>query len=133
MALSLPGILFLCDWFFQRKFDRRAWVEKLPRILYTAVILLKTIETRSLSAQTDGMASVLIWVWSFSFYLWKFLWPAVLVPLYQLPSPVSIFNPPYLFSWIVLFLIVLLVFRFRQYRRWVFLVLFYLASVLSVF
>lgn len=129
MALSLPLVFFVCDWFLKRKFDWRTLVEKFPHTLYIAAILTKTVETYDFSAQTGGMEAVLIWAWSFNFYLWKFLWPVELVALYQLPLPIALSNPPYLFSWLVLCLMIFLVFRFRKNRWWVFAVLFYFVSI----
>lgn len=94
MALSLPLVLCLFDWLKQRPL-RPALVEKIPHLLY--VIPLAGI-TFLLNARVPELSQgnfILIWLWTFSFYLQKLCWPWTLVPLYDLPFPVSFSNPAY--------------------------------------
>ena len=130
MALSLPLILFLMDWFYGRKISRGAILEKLPLIVAIACL---TWVTYSIHARVPGKGGfyegALIWIWTFTFYIKQFVYPTVLVPVYQLPKPVTVMNPEYLIAAIVTCLIVLMLVRFRKNRLFIFAMAFYFFSV----
>ena len=129
MALSLPLIMFVCDWVKGRKFERAVLLEKIPHFLY--VIPIAWI-TYSLNARMPGenfLRGTLIWMWSLTFYIWKFLLPVILIPLYSLPKPISIFNPHYVFAISILFLLLICFVRYRRDRWMIFAGFFYLFSI----
>ena len=129
MALSLPLILFLLDWFLQRKISLKLFLEKIPYILYIIPIGWLTYSLNARVPMQNIFEAPLIWIWTFVFYLQKFVFPVLLVPLYTLPQPVTPGNFAYLASLILFSLIVLAVVCFRKNRNFVFAVLFYFLSI----
>ena len=129
MALSLPLILFVCDWVKGRKFKRTVLLEKIPYFLYVVPIAWITY---SLNARIPGesfLEGILIWIWTSTFYMWKFLFPIILIPLYSLPNPVSVSNFHYIFAICILFLLLICFVRYRRNRWLIFVGLFYFVSI----
>jgi len=118
MALSLPLILWLMDWFAGRKIGRSIIIEKIPLIAAVAGI---TWVTYSVHARIPGQNTIeapLIWCWTLVFYLRQFVFPFILVPIYQLPKPVTLASPHYFLSMTVIIATVIMLWRFSK-RRWV--------------
>lgn len=129
MALSLPLILLLCDWFHGRKPDKNMWLDKIPFVLYIIPIAWITYTLNAREPVTTALQAALIWAWSFSFYILKFIFPLDLSPLYALPQPVNISNPVYLFAWIVSLLFCAGVWIGRKNKWIVFAAGFYMLSI----
>jgi len=129
MALSLPLILFLLDWFYGRKIDRSAIIEKIPLVLGIAGITLVTYTANARIPGKDIIEGLLIWSWTLVFYLRQFTFPVMLVPVYQLPQPIVFSNPQYFMPVIVIGLLILAVIRLRKHRWFIFSIAFYLFSV----
>jgi len=106
MALSLPLMLFVCDWFMKREKSPKMFLEKIPYLLYIVPIAWITYSLHARIPGEDFGSGFLIWIWSFVFYIQKFLFPMVLVPMYALPEPVAMTNPHY--GWACLFFVVIL-------------------------
>lgn len=132
MALSLPLVLFLLDWFDRRKFSLKIVLEKVPLVIIFVPIIWMTYMLHVRNPIQDWMEALLIWVWTFSFYIWKFIFPAVLVPVYNAPEPVGIHNPIYVCSAIFFAAVCLSVFRFKDKRWWVFSWAFYFLSIFFI-
>jgi len=98
MALSLPLVLLVFDWLLERKFSGRTLWDKIPFLLYTVPIAWLTYRLNSHQPIQDLGQAILVWVWSFSFYFWKTIWPVNLVPLYNLPLPIILSNYPFALS-----------------------------------
>ncbi len=129
MALSLPLVLFVCDWLYKRKFDRWLFIDKLPHLFYIVPIAWMTY---SLHARVPGhnfSDGILIWIWTFTFYLQKFIWPSVIILPYQLPKPIDLFSVPYLSAISLLFMVLFLLLSLRKNRWIVFAFLFYFVSI----
>ncbi len=122
MALSLPLILFLCDWLKKRKFSARSIAEKIPFFIYIVPLAAITYKTHSFVSSADAhiARAVLIYLWTFTFYILKFIWPHPLIPLYVLPDPVNLAQPAYLGAVACVALMVILFFVSwkSQIRRW---------------
>jgi len=129
MALSLPAVFFICDWFYNRKFTLRVFIEKIPYVVYIVPLLLITTGAYTFDTKTGVGEGILAWVWSFIFYLKKFVWPMTLVPLYDLPVPVSLLTPPFTAALVLFSLFLVLTFRLKTNRWWLFSVLFYFVSI----
>ena len=95
MAVSLPLILLLVDWFLGRIRDRRVWVEKLPFFLFMVPLAWMTLAANDSQPLTNLGQSALIWVWTLMFYLRQFFFPLRLLPVYDLPQPVTLWSAPY--------------------------------------
>ena len=111
MALSLPLILILLDWFKGRPLKGQAFIEKLPLCVIIGGIAWITYAAHARIPGESVAHSALIWPWTFTFYLRQFFFPYISVPLYRLPKPVALTNPEYFLSLLVLILVVLAVAR----------------------
>jgi protein O-mannosyl-transferase len=129
MALSLPLVLCLLDWFRGRSFDRRAIVDKIPFLAFVIPITWITYALHARNPIADALEAVLIWTYTFNFYIWKFLWPATLVPVYHIPEPVGLNNPAYLCSFLFFIALIVVTVHFRSRRWWVFAVGYYAVSI----
>lgn len=132
MALSLPLILLLLDWFKGRSFKPQAFIEKIPLGILIAGIGWITYSAHARVPGENITQSILIWPWTFAFYLRQFFFPLYSLPLYKLPQPVSLQNIEYLFALAVLFAAVGAVAGWRR-NKWVVLaVLFYFFSIFFI-
>jgi len=118
MALSLPLVFLLLDWISERKIDRKMFFDKVPHFLYIVPLAWITYSHNMRYPEGAFFEGLLIWIWSFTFYIQKFVFPAVLIPIYPLPQPVSLFNFHFLFSLLLFVLIAVFVFLNRK-KRWV--------------
>lgn len=128
MALSLPLILLLCDWFTKGSLKKEDWLNKVPYGLFIVPLALVTYSmSADLVAKSAG-SSPLFRFWAAAFYLKKFLWPAVLVPHYVPPLPPSIFRFEYWSSVLVIGASVLAFWKWPQ--KWLrFAFLWYILSI----
>lgn len=117
MALSLPLILWLMDWFLKRPLDRKVLLDKIPFVLFVPIVWF-TYSLNKTPSVNSVLESVLIWLWSLAFYIKKFIAPVDLSPLYILPEPISILNPEY-FSAVVIVLIFAGGVIYWRKNRWV--------------
>jgi tetratricopeptide (TPR) repeat protein len=107
MAVSLPAVLLLLDWFpYNRirslKTLRPALIEKLPLVVLSFISSIVTV----LAQKSGGAISsieivplsirVLVGVKALISYLWKMALPLNLIPYYSYPRDVSIVSPVYL-------------------------------------
>jgi Tfp pilus assembly protein PilF len=130
MALSLPLILFLLDWMKGRKWTKASFLDKLPHFFYVVVIGWQTYQYQArIPGNGDVLQSFLIWIWTLTFYIKKFLFPFVLTPLYPLPDLVSIFIDGYLTSIFILLILITVLIRFRRNQWVIFAFLFFFLSI----
>ena len=129
MALSLPLIMFLCDWVKGRKFERKVFLEKILHFLCIIPIVWLTYRLHARIPGDSLVEGSLIWIWSLTFYIWKFLFPIILIPFYSLPKPISLFNPYYVLAISVLFMLLIYFVRYRRNRWLIFAGLFYFLSI----
>ena len=129
MAVSLPLTLLACDWLQQRRIGWAALAEKIVVGLSVIPIALITYQFQARPFDFQWPQSVLTWVWSFVFYLQKFIYPDYYVLIYKLPQPVGFGNPAYLSAVAVFVLLLVLVVVFRRSRLFVFALMLYVASV----
>jgi tetratricopeptide (TPR) repeat protein len=128
MALSLPLTLLLFDWYYQNRITKQAVFNKWPYIWAILPIAWITYELNSRTMQINIPESLLIWAWSATFYIKKFLTPFVLLPLYQLPQPVSLLNPSYASSVLMVMAAPFVIFYLRKDRLFIIAVSFYILS-----
>lgn len=119
MALSLPIILCLCDWWERQNHRWRLFVLKIPYLLFFVPLVWITfaVNTDMYAHNIPVEQSMLIAMWSGTFYLLKFIWPVALAPVYELPWPVQWDNPAYSIAGITLFIGIAILFVFRK-KRW---------------
>jgi len=129
MALSLPLILLVLDWYAGRKFSRRVLIEKLPILIYVISIAWISYEQNMRNPIGDIFRGILIWIWSFGFYIWKFIFPFQVSPYYILPHPVNIIYWPYLLSTLLFMGLLYLLARFHQHKLFTFAFLYFFCSI----
>jgi len=129
MALSLPLILLLCDWFYGRTWSRKIFLEKIPFFIISIAIASITFVLNVRPSESNFAEGALIWVWTLIFYLKKFLIPTLFVPLYQAPEPVSFFHLSYLSSLIVFVGLIVSLVKFRRQKLFLFAFLYYFLSI----
>lgn len=129
MALSLPFVLFILDWFFRRKIEKKLFLEKIPFcfLIFPIAWLTYSLNSRPLALKFPD--AVLTWFWTFIFYIKKFFLPLEFLPLYQLPHPVQVTHPELALSCVAAGLIAASLIRWRQNRWLIFAFLFYFASI----
>ncbi len=129
MALSLPLVLFLLDWFFRRKLTIRSCMEKIYCGLAVFPVAWVTYVLQ-MHAQTFACPNcILIWAWCFGFYVKKMFYPDYFVLIYHWPTPVVWTNPGYGFSLLLFVVFLGCLWYFRKNRLFVFANLFYVLSV----
>src|SRR2546422_3214114 len=130
MVVNLPVVLVILDvyplrrlggavgWWSERA--RRVYVEKIPFVLLaataSAIALMAQLshDTMVSVVQLSGLGRIVVSVYGLSFYLWKTVAPVNLSPLYELPSTVNPWAPPFLLSYGVVVAITAIVLAFRR-------------------
>ena len=122
-AVTLPFGLLALDYYPLRRFDGRAkdlWIEKVPffSLAFIAGLLaLYAKEQRNLlhSFTRFGFADPLAQsMYGFAFYLWKTIYPLGLSNIYELPPNISLLDPVYVLSGLVLAVVSVGLFIFRR-------------------
>jgi protein O-mannosyl-transferase len=129
MALSLPLILLLLDWFHGRRWDKNVFIEKIPFFLYTAQIGSLSYLFNMRNPISDIAQAVLVWTWSFNFYICKFLWPYHVSFIYSLPHPINWANGSYIASVGMFIVIMGMLIRWRNNRLLIFAFGYYFLSI----
>ncbi len=117
MALSLPLVLLLFDLVKGRSFSWRIFVEKIPFGILLAPVVWVTYAMHARVPGQGVFRGILIWTWTFSFYLRKFFVPTALHPSYVLPEPVALTNGAFASGLVIfiLFWAALVVWRKNRY------------------
>ncbi len=130
MAVSLPLALLVCDWFRGRRLCGKVLKEKIPFVLYAVPVAWITYRLNMGGSPGSPVSvNILLWLWSFVFYVYKFFLPVHLSPLYFYPLPVSWTHVPYFLSLLACALLVLFLLT-KNCNKWLhFSFLFYLVSI----
>lgn len=131
MAVSLPLILLLIDFFKGRTDIKQCLIDKIVFAL-TIIPLAKLTQVENASAYTidpNGWHAIQIFIWTFSFYIHKFFIPTVYFLFYEVPPPTYFPSGQYGLSFLILFIWILALIRYRQNRCIVFNVMFYACSI----
>lgn len=119
MALSLPLILCLLDWYLRRGFNFKTALDKIPFVIIVGGIGWITYAQNIRNPINDAGTSMLIWIWSCSFYVWKFFFPLNVYAFYKLPQPVTLYSWEYGLSVAFFFLLILCLLLWRHRRMFV--------------
>jgi hypothetical protein len=159
MAYSLPLVLFIFDWLYgmretvrgplrpacpprQAKAAGRGilpltgfphhLLNKIPFFLIVIPLGLIThlANRHVLTVNADVGRAFLTAVWTFTFYIRKFLWPENISPIYSLPEPISLSNPEYLLAAGIFAALIFCTILFRRNKWLVFAAVFYVASII---
>jgi tetratricopeptide (TPR) repeat protein len=135
MAVALVPLLFIADYFLEKKADRRSWVEKIPYMVAATVFGLAAMKAQQQSLFIEiGRTfsdNLLVAGYGFLFYVIKFIAPVNLSAFHPYPRP-SLPWQFYLASLISLVLIAVVPLWRRRYRVAFQGCLFYVASIILV-
>lgn len=130
-TLTLPFILLACDWLNKRRLDRNMLLDKIPYFFIIVPIAWITFHRNTIvySVNTSLVETVLIFIWSITFYPIKFFWPASLYPAYLLPEPISAAQPTYILAFVVFVILIESIILLRRDRLYVWAWLMYLGGI----
>lgn len=129
MALSLPLVLFIFDWFYGRTPRFTSIMEKLAYGAYIIPLTWMTLQHHPYHPINNFHDIILTGIWSLMFYIQKLFYPATLSALYELPQPISLTNPEYLGTGVLLILYLICIFRYRRQRWFLFANLYFISSI----
>lgn len=132
MALSLPLALWACDWLYGRKINKSVWIDKIWHFLYVIPITLVTYVNHVRVPTVTENNPFLVWIWTATFYIKKFFVPFDLVPLYQLPKPVSLQHDQHLMAMFIFFIIIISLIRLKTNKWFMFAFIFYFVSIFFI-
>ena len=132
MALSLPLILVLLDWYQGRGLTKKVLFEKLPFLIVVIPVAMITYVLNARVPTSDIVQGSALWLWTLSFYIQKFIIPCPLIPLYKVSEPISFSNPVYLQAVSVLIITGFIIFWQRRNRLVIFEFLFYFLSIFFI-
>jgi protein O-mannosyl-transferase len=126
VALPLPGALLLLDVYPLRRVSRLGWRalarEKLPLFLVSlvgAVVVVLAVRRGAIFNRADEfgpIARVAVAGYSFCVYLFRFIWPASLSPLYEMPTRIGLLEPRFGFTLLASLVVTAALIGLR--RRW---------------
>jgi protein O-mannosyl-transferase len=125
MAVTLPVLLFLFDYFQNRRFDRRAILEKVPFFITSLIFGLVSIEAasqfghiRNLVVEYNLADRLAMIIYAVVFYVLRAIIPLNLSAVYAYPEKVNGWLPmEYYLALIPLIVLIIWVIRSRKYRR----------------
>ncbi len=122
MAVTLPAMLLLLDWFLARRIDRAAILEKLPHFAlslgFAAIAMVGHYDPRATggASSSSGLGTLQSAFENLMFYLIKLVAPVRLAALYPEPRQLGDL-PAWLFVWAPLILTMLGVAAYRVVRH----------------
>ncbi len=134
MAVTLPVMLLLCDWFKSRRDYERCLIEKIPFGIYSFLLAIITVRLNpdTLAVSSSLGKALLIWVWSFSFYITKYFYPDPLTILYRIPEPVSLANPAYAGAMAIVLMIASLCFICHRNKLIIYSIMFFVVGIFII-
>lgn len=125
MAVTLPVLLLLFDYFQNRRFDNRAILEKVPFFITSIIFGLVSIQAasqfghiRNLVVEYNLADRVVMIIYAVVFYILRALIPMNLSAVYAYPDKTNGWLPmEYYLALIPLILLIIWVVRSRKYRR----------------
>lgn|GEM_PF-1668684 len=128
MAVSIPWVLLLLDWYHQRPWSKKVLLDKIPFAIL--IFPIASITFFALSPHPDiAHNSILIGLWSFSWYLEKFILPFNLLAAYSPAVPVVLSNISYLQSLVIFVIFISSLVLCRKNRLYVFACLFWIGTI----
>jgi tetratricopeptide (TPR) repeat protein len=134
MGVTLPFVLFLCDWFYGRRDFKKMVLEKVPFLFIVTPITCVTyaLNVSDVTPNADLVKVILVFVRTLTFYVEKFFYPWLLVPNYTVPEPVSLAGSEYILSMAIFILLSWCAIRHRKDRWVVFAAGFYLLAIFLI-
>jgi len=138
VAVTLPAILILLDWYLDGKFELKNLKNKIGYIALAVAFGIVTYFTfnkgGAVGSKFDAMDSILIFFHSLLFYIYKLFVPVMLSPVYAFPVKEGGWLPwIYIISPLIVAAIAILILKTKRYRRiLLFGTVFFLMTILPV-
>ncbi len=139
VAVTLPFVLPVFDYFFKRKFNKKLLIEKIPffgvALIFAAIAMIIQRQTQILQQESFfGLQNIFIACYGLVFYLTKTLLPFNLSAMYPYPEGNGALLPPiFLFSPIIVVAFAAFIVYSKKYtRRIIFGSLFFFITILPV-
>jgi hypothetical protein len=144
MAVSLPFVLLVLDWFPFRRISSwktfgDAFVEKLPFLslsLFSSVVTVFAQKSSNALAPIKeiGLSTrVLVAAKSIIVYLWKMILPLNLIPLYPYQKNISVISPQYLLALIgVIGITITCMAMIKKSKLWLAVWIYYIVTLIPV-
>lgn len=129
MALSLPLVMGLCDWFLGREKSKKMIVDKIPFFLMVGTVAFVSYVSHARIPQSAIAEGSWLWLWSSIFYVYKFFIPFHLTPLYPIPEGLTQIILAYAGALAVFSSLII----FRKNKLFIFAYLFYFSSLFFIF
>ena len=129
MALSLPFVFGIYDWWGRR---RLSWPLVMEKVLVCAVFLPIVWITFRAQARLPEIVpgeGPLLWIYTFTFYIRKFFAPLFLSPVYPVPRPITLLTFDYALAAVLFTGLLLVLWRHRRNRWMLFAGLFYVVAI----
>lgn len=135
MAVTLPVILLLIDFFRQRKFTKEMFIEKIPHFALSGIFgVVALFGKREIVESVTPWQTMLVAARSATFYLQKFLLPTKLSVMYPYNGPIQLAVPMFWVSVLLVIIILVALFLSLKKTRTVFFGgVFYLLTVAPTF
>lgn len=143
MAVTLPVVLLLLDWYPLYRMEQRKDItvlilEKLPFFLLSAMVSVVTVMSQKVNAGlmplnvTPLFSRLLLAMKSLMLYLFHTIAPSNLLPLYSYPKNISLLKPEYAFALALVAVLSILCIMFISRRYYLAVWLFFVISLLPV-
>jgi len=142
MAVSLPLVLFLLDYYYDRKIEKRVIIEKIPFFILAILFSILAIYTESDAIEKEVLYSfsenVIFFFYRSCFYFLKLFLPLKLSAIYPYPNKIDGFLPiefilsPFVFTLIIILLIILFTRSKKDRKTILFGVLFFYITIAPV-
>ncbi len=125
MSVTLPVLLFLFDWYFNRKFNTKAILEKIPFFIVSIIFGLVSINAastfghiRNLDVEYNLLDRAVLIIYSIVFYIVKAIVPFNLSAVYAYPDKDGVFLPwHYYFAVLVFAFLLFNVIRSGKFKK----------------
>ncbi len=139
MAVSLPLVLLILDFYPLKRLDLKSLIEKVPFFFLSAVSSALTVWAQrsgesivALETHT-AMERVSTTVNGYAFYIYKLLLPANLSPFYPFPAGEGLLNPTFMASFLIfIFITILSIALLKRSRIYLASWLFFVVTLLPV-
>jgi tetratricopeptide (TPR) repeat protein len=125
MAVTLPLVLVLLDYFHGRKLSSRLIIEKLPFLALSIVFGIVTVNAAGSYGHIENLSSsyhfldrIFLFTYGIAFYLYKLIIPVKLSAIYSYPMKVGGLLPVvYYLSPLMIILMVIVTVYFKKFRK----------------
>jgi hypothetical protein len=140
LAVSLPFVLLLFDYYASRKFDRKMLFEKIPFFVISlmggiiAFLVRQPVKISSAIGTYSFLDRMLLGSYSTVTYLWKLLTPVQLCAIYNFPGENNGLLPAgfWLYLFCVALIVIVIIYSCKYSKKYFFGMMFFFITIVSV-